>query len=180
MAQSDRPAPISYLDPGWLYLLGGIALIAATILIPAIRDLDDVRHQRDRALALEQHRLERLRRYGDYLAALERREPALVMALAASQLNKIPQGRTLILESFDPSSPSASVFPALEPPPPALPERRHPDSVLYSWTTSERARPWLLAAGGVCMLMGLMSRGDPERHPLMTQTASIGSPGVLA
>jgi hypothetical protein len=156
--QPSNPAPLAYLDPGWLYLLSGIALVAATILIPAVRDLDDVRHQRDRALVLEEHRLERLQRYQDYLDALERREPALIMALAASQLNQIPRGRTLIIESPETTLASASVFAQLEPPPPVLPERHHPRSILFRWTTSERTRPWLLAAGGVCMLMGLLPR----------------------
>jgi hypothetical protein len=166
--------PLGYLDPGWLYLLAGLALVVATILIPAVRDLDEVRHQRDRALALEHHRLERLQRYQDYLEALERREPALVMALATSQLNQIPRGRTLIFEADAPhwaaaapahtTALSASVFAALEPPPPTLPLPRQPDSALYRWTTSERARPWLLAAGGVCLLMGLMPRGRPSER----------------
>lgn len=151
-------APISYLDPGWLYLLAGIALVAATIIIPAVRDLDLVRHQRDRALAMEQHRIERLKRYEDYLGALERREPALIMALAASQLNQIPRGRTLILDTPDPALPSASVFAELEPAPPRLPVYQAPNSILYRWTTSEQARPWLLVAGSICMLMGLMPR----------------------
>jgi hypothetical protein len=155
--QRSNPAPLAYLDPGWLYLLSGIALVAATILIPAVRDLDDVRHQRDRALVLEEHRLERLRRYQGYLDALDRREPALIIALAASQLNQIPRGRTLILEGPE-STAAASVFAELEPPPPVLPERHYPRSILFRWTTSERGRPWLLAAGGVCLLMGLLPR----------------------
>src|SRR5690606_16921376 len=29
-------APIAMLDPGWLYLIAGIALLAATVLIPAM------------------------------------------------------------------------------------------------------------------------------------------------
>jgi hypothetical protein len=158
-------SPISYLDPGWLYLLAGLGLVLATILIPAVRDLDDVRYQRDRALALEQHRLDRLRRYEDYLAALERREPALVMALAASQLNQIPQGRSLIFDAPERPALSASVFADLEPPPPRLPQRRMPDSALYRWTTSERARIWLLAASGICLLMGILPRAAMRTDP---------------
>jgi hypothetical protein len=159
----SNPAPLAYLDPGWLYLLSGLALVIATILIPAVRDLDDVRHQRDRALVLEDHRLERLGRYQQYLDALERREPALIMALAASQLNQIPRGRTLLFDLTESETAFAPIFAQLEPPPPTLPERREPSSILFRWTTSERTRPWLLAAGGVCMLMGLLPRAGLRR-----------------
>lgn len=163
-AQSSPPtAPIAYFDPGWLYLLAGLALLAATVLIPAMDDLADVQFERDRALALEGHRVQRLELYQGYLAALERQEPSLVMALAASQLNQIPQGRSLILEPADifagGGSATASVFSGLEPPPLKLPERQRVDSILSRWTNSDRSRTWLIAAGAVCLLLGLLPRG---------------------
>lgn len=160
--QPQPPLPPAPFDPGWLYLLAGIALLAATVLIPAFDELAEVRWQRDRALALERHRLERLQRHTDYLEALDRQEPSLVLALAASQLNQIPEGRTLILEPPDNASASASVFAGLEPPsPPALPERVEVDSALKRLATDNQTRPWLLAAGGVCLLVGLLPRARP-------------------
>jgi hypothetical protein len=162
--QTSERAPISYLDPGWLYLLAGIALLAATVLIPAMDELAEARAQRDRALALEQHRVLRLGRYRDYLEALDRQEPSLVMALAASQLKQIPQGRSLILEPPDVfaggGSASASVFAGLEPPALTLPERQKVDSILARWTTDDRSRTWLIAGGAVCLLMGLLPRSQ--------------------
>jgi len=159
----SAPAPIAYLDPGWLYLLAGIGILAATVLIPAMDELAAVRYERDRALALEQHRVQRLDLYEGYLGALERQEPSLVMALAASQLNQIPQGRSLILEPPDVfaggGSGSASVFSGLEPPPLKLAERQKVDSILARWTSSDRSRTCLIAAGAVCLLMGLLPRG---------------------
>lgn len=153
-----QPAPF---DSGWLYLIAGIALVAATLLIPAFEELEDVRWERDKALALERHRLERLERHTAYLEALERREPSLVIALAQSQLNQIPAGRTLILEPPDNASASASVFAGLEPPRPAmLPERVRVDSFLSRLATDNLTRPWLLAGGVVCMLVGLLPRAS--------------------
>lgn len=161
-AARDSLAPIAYLDPGWLYLLAGIAILAATVLVPAVDELEAVRFERDRALLLEQHRVQRLVRYEAYLAALERKEPSLILALAASQLNQIPQGRNLILEPPDVfaggGSASASVFSGLEPPPIKLAERQRVDSILSRWTNSDRSRTWLIAAGAVCLLMGLLPR----------------------
>jgi hypothetical protein len=160
-ANPDKP-PIAYLDPGWCYLLAGMALVAATILIPAMDDLEDVRIERDRLMAVERNRGERIGRYRDYLDALEREEPSLVMALAASQLNLIPQGRTIALQTPDLlSAPQrASIFPALEPSPLVLPRRRSTGSLLEQLTGSDMTRPWLIAGGALCLLLGLLPRGD--------------------
>jgi hypothetical protein len=163
-------APIALFDPGWLFLMAGLGLLGATVLIPAADELAEVRLQRDRALVLESHRVARLNRYDDYLGALEREEPSLVMALAESQLNQIPQGRQPIIEQPQPlvgapgAGVSASVFASLEPPPLRLPERVKTDSMLERWTTSDITRPWLIAAGALCLLIGLLPRQNPS-HP---------------
>ena len=145
-ANGDR-APIALLDPGWLYVIAGIALLAALVLIPAMNELAEVRLQRDRALAIEDHKSLRLRSYEDYFDALKREEPSLVMALAASQLNQIPKGRSLLIESQELQmigGANASVFGALEPAAASLPERQNVDSILERWTGSDTIRPWLM------------------------------------
>ena len=163
-AAPTHPAPIALFDPGWLFLLAGLALLAATVLIPAADELAEVRLQRDRALMLEAHRVTRIDRYGEYLGALDREEPSLVVALAESQLNQIPQGRQPIIEQPQPlvgvpgAGASASVFAGLEPPPPTLPERVRIDSRLERWTTNDTTRPWLIAGGALCLLIGLLPR----------------------
>lgn len=152
------PAPLALIDPGWLFLIAGLVLLAATLLIPAFESLDDTRWQRDRALAVEKHRLARLARYSDYLGALEREEPALILSLAASQLNQIPEGREAILEAPLDATSSASVFAGLEPPMVRLPERETRPSLLERLTTGDRTRPWLLWAATVCLFIGVLPR----------------------
>jgi hypothetical protein len=154
-------SPISYVDPGWLYMLGGIGLLAATVLIPAIDELAEVQLQRDRAVAIERHQQRRVDNYGGYLEALKREEPSLVMALAASQLNQIPASRSLVLETpegMGGAKATAAIFAALEPGELGLPEREQPRSLLHRWATAEGSRTWLIAAGGVCLLMGALPR----------------------
>jgi len=155
------------IDPGWLFLLSGLALLGATVLIPAAEDLDKARWQRDRALLVEAHRLERLTRYDEYLAALDTREPALVLSLAASQLNQIPADRAPIPGRALSAGSSASVFPGLEPAPLKLPQRLRMGSLLERWTTDNRTRLWLIAGGAACVLIGLLpqSRGWAHAHP---------------
>lgn len=171
----DR-APIAALDPGWLFVLAGLLLTGAVVLIPASNELAEVRVQRDRALALEDHKEARRKSYQDYLDALKREEPALVIALAASQLNQIPKGRSPILDStqmvtLGGASGDASVFGALEPAPPRLPERQKVDSLLERWTGSDTLRPILIAGAALSLFVGLLPpatrrRPRPETGPL--------------
>lgn len=141
------------LDPGWLYLIAGLALIGATVLVGAADNLQDVQWQRNRALALEAHRLERLRRYDAYLDALDRHDPDLVLALTASELNELPVDRAPLQL---PTSVHPTVFSTLEPPPIQLPVRVVNRSMLHRLATSQRWRPWMLAAGAVCLLIALL------------------------
>ncbi len=151
------------VDPGWLFLMAGLALLGATVLIPAAEDLADARWKRDAALSYERHRLDRLERYQGYLDAVVRREPALVMTLAQSQLGLMPADRGLLSTPNDSRVRSVSVFPALEPPPLDLPEPRPPtNSRLARWAMSSH-RLWLIAAGAVFVLVGLLPAGRRAR-----------------
>lgn len=162
-------------DPAWLFLIAGLAILAAAVLMPAIDDTHDVEWQRDRAVAIEGHRKDRLDRYGKYLAALDRAEPDLVEQLAAGQLNLIREDRAL-LESVQTSrgggggggggsdNQATMVFAALEPAPLVIEDRQRVGSMLEEWTSNPAVRPWLIAFGGVCTLVGLMP--PATRKPL--------------
>lgn len=151
--------PLVSLDPGWLFLTAGLGIIAVTVLIPAARDLRLAQWERDKAIAVENHRLERVRRYGQYAAALKRGDESVLLSLAATQLTQSPEDRVPVTQIPDPSRTSASVFPNLEPEP--LREPPHPDasrrvSTLERWTTDDQVRPWLLATGILAVLVGVL------------------------
>lgn len=150
------------LDPGWLFLVAGVVLVASVVLIPAVNDLEEARFYRDRVLAAEAHRKDRLERYNEFLQALQRGEPDLVRSLAATQLNQtlateallMPPGVTIGDEM---ARRSASVFASLEPPTLVLPERPQREiSRLERWATDQRSRLWLLGAGALLILVGLL------------------------
>ncbi len=153
---------LAIIDPGWLFLAAGLALLAACILIPASARLDHARYLRDRAVAIEEHRLERIARYEEYLAALERREPTLVIALVASQLNKLPADRMALPGSTPASALDASVFPALEPPALQLPEYQPVETRLSKLVTGEKTRRWVLIGGALLILIGLLPAATPR------------------
>lgn len=157
LGRVDRP--IDRFDPGWLFLLSGLVLLGFTLLIPAQADLAEAQWQRDRALAIEAQREERLFKHERYLAALESREPTVVKALAASQLNLVPAGAGAIVEVDDPATSNASVFPSLEPRPIALPELRRVDSRLGGWARDRKSRLWLIAAGSMLVVIGAIPWG---------------------
>lgn len=167
----------SGFDPAWLFLIAGLAILAAAVLMPAIDDTHDVEWQRDRAVAIEGHRKDRLERYGKYLAALDRGEPDLVEQLAAGQLNLIREDRALLQAERvggggggDQSGRGAEnqatmVFAALEPAPLLIEDRQRVGSMLEEWTSNPAVRPWLIAFGGVCTLVGLMPPASRKPTP---------------
>ena len=148
--QPDRPA----LDPGWPLMVSGCLLIGATLLIPALDQVAEARWQRDAARAVEQRSLARLENHARYLEALQQRDPDLVRALVATQLRQAPSG--MALTTLPPAEADAQVFADLEPPPVEFPPRRRTGSTLERWTTSGAIRPWLLGAGTLCVLLGLL------------------------
>lgn len=162
--QSDTPparVPV-LVDPGWLFVLAGLTLLLASVLIPAAEQVREAYWQRDRALLVESHRQERMTRYQEFATALEHGEKPLVLSLAASQLNQIPADRVPIGVGStkggytDIKAGSASVFPNLEPDPIDLPEYQRFDSTLSRMVTDEKVRPWVLVVGSVLVLVGLL------------------------
>jgi len=158
-AARARPRPLFSLDAGWLFLIAGIAVVGATVLVPAAADLEEARWQRNKALAIERHRSERLERYGKFLAAIQRSDDDVVLSLMATQLNRSPTARVPLTPVAEPGRTSASPFPMLEPEPLEMPARarlHEKPSLLMRLTTDDHHRLWMLAGGMVCMLIGLL------------------------
>lgn len=152
------------LDPGWLFLLAGLALLAAAVLIPAQQDLADARWRRDAALAHEQNRLERLARYEQYLAAIERNDPALVSSLAASQLGLVTKGGEPVGSFAHPNMLDASVFRQLEPGAVTVASPPTSDSILSRLVSARRTRLWVIAGAAVCVLIGTLPHTASARR----------------
>ncbi len=154
-----RAGPLFRVDAGWLFLIAGLAVLAATVLIPAQHDLDVARWQRDRAAAIETHRKTRLEHYGQYLRAVQGGDESVVLSLAAVELNKSPVDRVPLNPRRDPTNVSAAVFGQLEPEAldlPPMPVVSARSSILARWTIDEHTRLWLLAAGVLSVLIGLL------------------------
>jgi hypothetical protein len=157
---TTAPAPTRrgpLIDAGWLFLISGVALISFTVIIPAYNDLQDARFYRERMRLAEDHRELRLSRYQEYQSALNRADDTLVRSLAAMQLNQAPADQELIKSEGDIATRTASPFGSLEPPPLVLPDKVvPPKSTLEKWATDDRSRLWLLAAGALLILVGML------------------------
>ncbi len=149
----------------WLLLFAGLAMIAAVILTSAHDDLLIARAHRDTALADERHRLERIHRHEQFLAAIRAEDPTLMRTLVQTQfhagmgLSPMPGGARPDHER------DATFWAHLEPPPPEAPTTTlarygpftgRPDTLLVRLSTHERYRLWILAAASLCVLGGLL------------------------
>jgi hypothetical protein len=146
-------------DPGWLFIISGVALLGAAVLIPAGNEVQEARFHRDQALKVEAHRAARLARYEEYIGAVDSRQPQVLLSLAESQLNQIPVDRGALpigKHKYELGAADASVFPALEPPPVVLDEYTPTVSRLESLVTSPTTRKWVLITGLVSVLIGLV------------------------
>lgn len=149
------------LDAGWLLLIPGIVLVGFTLILPALDDLDAARFYRDRLSLVEQHRDQRIGHYSQYLQSVQSGDPQTVLSLAAVNLNKAPEGMSLMVPAGDIAHKSASVFEALEPPAPTLPERHKDYSTLERLSRDPSSRVWLMLAGATLIFLGILppSRG---------------------
>ncbi len=142
------------LDPGWLFVLAGLALCSAGILIPAQSDLRAINDQLQDLREAEVVAASRLQAHQDFLVDLERQDPALIRRLAAAQLNLVPQGETPLLVTPSVHAPvtdwiDATVRVDQDEPPPQR------ESILSRLSCGPE-RVWLLAAGALSLFVGLL------------------------
>jgi len=133
------------------------------VLIPAVDDLREAEWNRDRARSVELYRQERLENYAGYLDAVRREDRTLVVSLAATQLNLAPADKLAMLDRRQTGLPDAGVYAALEADLMPVPKPPAPNSWLQRWATNERTRMWLIAAGALSILVGLLPMARPTR-----------------
>ena len=153
---SPTRQPLFRFDPGWLFLIPGIALLMACVLIPAEHDLEGLRRNVVRMEAETAHADARLDAYGDFFDDLEAREPALVRRLAAGQLNLVEADATPLMVSTALVAPVSDWIERTVPPKAELIEPEHMEpSTLTRWAMG-RGRLWVIGAGTLAIFVGLL------------------------
>lgn len=149
---SDRKSLL--FDPGWLFLVGGLVLIASAVLVPASYDLWVMRAQQQQLVAQEQENYNRLQAYERFNTELKGHDPQLVRRLVASQLNRIPKGeKALLLAGTANQTPLQWVDASVKPVVPQV--SPFPDSLLSRLTLGRKAL-WVAGAGVMCVFLGLL------------------------
>ena len=143
-------------------MVSGLVVLASALLLPAFDDLAEARWHRARALEIERWRAETLRLHVAYHGALRAGDERLLVRLAASELSLAPAGqRVLLAPSVGPRN-GGDVFGGLEAGYEMPPEPIRPDSYLRRLATDPVARLWLMAAGALSVLYGLLPPARPR------------------
>jgi hypothetical protein len=150
----SRTAPLFRIDPGWLFTLAGLAVMVAAALLPAERDLHELRQQLAAIEFREARNAERVAAYDRFLRELAGRDPVLLRRLAASQLNLMPEGQEPLLMA---TSIEHTVSDWIED---TVPEAEFeaappPDTLLTRLADGER-RLWLMGGGAMVVFLGLV------------------------
>jgi len=152
---ADRPIrPLFTFDAGWMYIIAGLLVIAMATLIPARRDLHELRTQQSELDAKERYAFDRLAAYARFLDHWEQADDALLIRLAGSQLNRRPEGDRPIVLVDNASTAVTDWIEAsvrFEKPAP----QPWPQSIL-SRLTAGRGQLWLLAGGALAVFIGLV------------------------
>jgi hypothetical protein len=153
-AAQPLPQPLFRFDPGWPFVVAGLGLLVCAVLIPAQRDLQQLRNTLEVHRALEDQSLRRLEAYDRFLADLDRNDEQLVRRLAASQLNLMPKEQRSVLLTSSVNATVTDWIDASEPLELPTPEA-YPDTLLARLATGPR-RLWVLACGVFLVFIGLL------------------------
>lgn len=162
-----RTAPLFRPDAGWLFTLAGLAILVAAALLPAERDLHDLRQQLARIEWREAANLQRMQAYERFRRDLSGGDPSLLRRLAASQLNLMPEGQSPLLMATSIEHTVADWVEASVTVDPFEPQPM-PDTLLGR-LSSGQGRLWLMAGGAMSVFVGLVMGYGVSQRPSMPE-----------
>jgi hypothetical protein len=163
------------LDPGWLFVVAGLALCASVMLVPAQIDVEALRAQRSELVRQHQAASAQVRAHEAFLEELRRADPAVVRRLAAAQLNLLPAGATPVLVASSREHPVGDWIAETVPVTPV--QRLLPPDTWLTRLTGERFRLWVLAGGLLAVFMGLLA--GPDTSPVSRNLIPRWRPDVF-
>jgi len=146
--------PLFQLDPGWLFVLAGLGVCAAGVLLPAQTDLESLQRQVAQLRSEEVQAYARLKAHADFMDQMDQANPGLIRRLAAAQLNIVPQGDTPVLLSNVDTAPVTNWIDNTVQvdirPPKAMPSSK------LSRLANGPNRLWMFGCGIMAVFVGLM------------------------
>ena len=148
--------PLFRIDPGWPFVISGLALIVSAVLIPAQRELHDLEQRLKVHQAYEERTKAELVAYQQFIRDLgdDATNERLLERLVRAQLNKMPKDERplLLMPTANETVPTwieSSV--TLE-----IPEPTPYADTLLSRIASGPRRLWVLATGAFLVFLGVM------------------------
>lgn len=166
--QSAQPSPLARLSPGWPFLIAGLVVVAAVMLVPAWRDVQNVRMERDRLQAVVDYEARRVAATEEMLEALASGDPELERRLIAWQLNLLPVGDVAIAREVHAGGVLGWIDDTVDP---VAAVAAAPAVSTLEWIVSGPARLWVLAVGVLLVFLGLVGFGGQDQ--LGVQRASM-------
>ncbi|MCH2133696.1 MAG: hypothetical protein MK116_08090 [Phycisphaerales bacterium] len=159
--QDQRPSrPLAArIDPGWLFVLVGLAVLVAGILVPAWRQNQGLQDQLSDARQAESRAVHRLDRTVSMLDQLTSGEGEVHRRVSMAERNEVQPGDELVLRDLGAPAEvlqwlDASVDQA---------DQIHGGTVVSAQAISSLeavatgpSRLWFLAAGAMCLCLGLV------------------------
>ncbi len=154
-----------FFDPGWCFVVAGLLLVGAAVLVPAWRDVERLKQQ----VGVLEQRVERATARDvtgrELLESLHAGDPTTYRRLMAWQWNLVPLGDEAVIREQHTGGISSWIearTPVAEPLPESVGETR------LERLLSGPVRPWVLAAGGLCLLVGIVALPLAQREQPMS------------
>ena len=174
---SSRAALFRF-DPGWPFVIAGLALIVSAVLIPAQRELHDLEQKLAVHHAHEERAKAEILAYEQFNAEIEQGDERLLERLVRAQLNRMPKDERplLLMPSANETVPmwiESSVAVQIPEPTP------YPDTLLSRIATGPR-RLWVLATGAFLVFVGVMfAPSVVAPRGLRRRTAPVPQPVIM-
>jgi len=169
-----RWRPILSPDPGWFFILAGLGLIVAALLVPVHQQTHELRSKVARMENDEQVMRDRLRAYADFLAAIDDGDPTLLRRLVTAQLNQIrAEDEPILLASSIDLPVTDWIEAAVEPRPVVVSD--YPRTSLTELVTGTW-RQWIIGGSVLCLFVGLLLDG---RGGVMSRRRSRAAPAPV-
>ena len=157
---SNRSSPIArvlaLLSPVWPFLLGGVLLVGAAMLLPAWRDVQTVRFERDQLAAVVDAASHRLAATQSIRNSLRQGDAELNQRLIAWQHNRLPVGDTALAREIYTNGVLGWVDSTV---PAAAEVASPPVATRLERLVSGPPRLWILGAGLLMIFVGLVGFG---------------------
>jgi|TARA_Y100000031_G_C8013428_1_gene289160 hypothetical protein len=146
---------IKKIDFGWIYLLCGLALTGAAIVLPAHNDLEEIISKKATIVDNLKELSHRVDVHKMFLKDVQDGNPEILKRLVEMQLNQSPSGTTVVIDKSSLRTPLAWVEQRAKRTRVVPMEIEHA-SILARFATGQ-GRLWLLAVGAFSIFVGLIS-----------------------